>query len=559
MMRRVSTALALAVPLLVVGVGLAATPATAAEPGDPTPLTIVVPLTVPPNESGLLGADTLTRYTAPLGLLSRQLDALAGAPVAIGLDPLILASIRVLGSSAPPSALEWLDRLEAAPNEMFALSYADADVAAAARTGSLDLLAPLGFDFAINPDNFGEPQTATPTPTPPPTDTPEAPADEPPPLPDLDDLIAWPYSIENVAWPADDTITADEVPALVEAGYETVILSSTNVSGPQPTLAVGDLTAAVSDAAISTLLRSAVYAPTDAEFEAAATALEATLAAAQASAPGRGMIATLDRHWPLTNYHLTEVLSRLSLSPSIDFERFAAALGRTPASGSVADRPEDDARISLIESALLRVDEETAFATVLDDQLLLTAPRRLELLAFMSVSWLPDPEGWSEAGTAFLVKSNEILDSVNLAESSELFLLARSTDVRIPISNALPYPVTVRVTIAPDRPILRVIQNDVLVEVEEGATKTVFIPVEAITNGQVTIRVTLTSPTGVPIDAGFVRARLQAEWETVGTVIVLALVVLIFGFGIARTVLKRRRARAAPAEATPETPDGAGD
>jgi hypothetical protein len=52
----------------------------------------------------------------------------------------------------------------------------------------------------------------------------------------------------------------------------------------------------------------------------------------------------------------------------------------------------------------------------------------------------------------------------------------------------------------------------------------------------------------VPIDSGFVRARLQAEWETVGTVVVLGIIVLVFGLGIARTILKRRRAKASEAE-----------
>jgi hypothetical protein len=113
----------------------------------------------------------------------------------------------------------------------------------------------------------------------------------------------------------------------------------------------------------------------------------------------------------------------------------------------------------------------------------------------------------------------------------------------------------VRVSIFPTRPLLRVIENDVLLTIEGDATKTAFIPVEAITNGEVTIEVTITSPTGVPIDSGFVRANLQAEWETVGTVAVLAVIVLVFGFGIARTIVKRRRAKA---EAAAAADSGAG-
>ena len=100
-----------------------------------------------------------------------------------------------------------------------------------ASTDSLGLLAPLGFDFAVDPANFGAAQTASPTPTPS-----ASPEENPvPPLPTLEDLLEWPYTLENVAWPADDTATASTVEAMGAAGYETVILSSDNVSDPAPT------------------------------------------------------------------------------------------------------------------------------------------------------------------------------------------------------------------------------------------------------------------------------------------------------------------------------------
>src|SRR5688572_33288753 len=97
---RAGVALALAGLSVVLGAGVAAAapsasgaPAAPRAPGDPVALTLVVPLTVPPNATGLLDADTLTRYTSPLGLLTRQLDAVIDTPVAIGLDPQIIASI----------------------------------------------------------------------------------------------------------------------------------------------------------------------------------------------------------------------------------------------------------------------------------------------------------------------------------------------------------------------------------------------------------------------------------------------------------------------------------
>jgi len=512
--------------------------------GDPATLTLVVPLTVPPNETGLLDVDTLTRYTAPLGLLTRQLDALAGAPVAIGLDPLIAASIRVLGTSAPASALAWLDRLRAAPNEVFALAYADADVSAAASTGSLGLLAPIGFDFAVDPANFGEAQTASPTPTP------SASPDEnaAPPLPTLEDLLEWPYTLEHVAWPADDTATSDTVAAMGAAGYETVILSSDNVSDNVPTVNLGAVTGVVSDAPLSALLRAATYAASDLELQDTLDALDASLVAFAAAKPGGEIVATLDRHWPFLSYHLADVIARLSASPAVAFGTLAATIERPGVDATVTDHPEEAGRLSVISSLLTGVAAEGQFATVLADPLLITAQRRLELLALLSVSWLPTPDSWATATATFLGRSGEIVSSVRITHGSDLLLLSRSTEVRVAVSNALPYPVSVRVTITPQRPLIRVIENSVLLEIEPDATKTAFIPVEAIANGVVSIQVVLTSPAGVPVDSGFVRARLQAEWETVGTVVALAVIVLVFGFGIGRTIVKRRRAKRAAAE-----------
>ena len=320
-------------------------------PGDPATLTLVVPLTVPPNETGLLDADTLTRYTAPLGLLTRQLDALADAPVAIGLDPLIAASIRVLGTSAPPSALAWLERLRAASNEVFALAYADADVSAAASTGSLGLLAPIGFDFAVDPANFGEAQTASPTPTP----SADARRERGPPAPDPRGSARMAVHARRT-WPGPPTTPRRRatVEAIGAAGYETVILSSTNVSDPVPTVNLGEVTGVVSDAPLSALLRAATHATSELELQSALDALDAGVTAFADANPGGEIVATLDRHWPFLSYHLAEVIARLSASPAVVFGTLAATIERPAVDATVTDHPEEAGRLSVIGSAVDR-------------------------------------------------------------------------------------------------------------------------------------------------------------------------------------------------------------
>ena len=81
--------------------GIAPSSRTAESPvaGTPVSLAILVPLTVRPTASGLIDATTLAAYTAPLGVLTRQLDAVYDTPAVIGLDPMIIA--KSPGPTAP--------------------------------------------------------------------------------------------------------------------------------------------------------------------------------------------------------------------------------------------------------------------------------------------------------------------------------------------------------------------------------------------------------------------------------------------------------------------------
>jgi hypothetical protein len=72
--------------------------------------------------------------------------------------------------------------------------------------------------------------------------------------------------------------------------------------------------------------------------------------------------------------------------------------------------------------------------------------------------------------------------------------------------------------------------------------------VQAITNGDVTVRAELHGTAGQTVGAPrLLKVILQAGWETAGTLIAGTLLVLIFGGGLVRTVLRRRRARTRPA------------
>jgi hypothetical protein len=531
---------------------------SAVTPGSgPVSVAVIVPLTVPPGTTGLIDSATLAAYTAPDGLLTAQLDAVAGTAAAIGLDPMIPASIRVLGSTAPPEALDWLDRLASVPNETFLLAYADADPAVAAAAGALDLLTPSSFDQVIDPANFGPAVTAPPTaepqpgstdgvePTPDPTPT--EPTDAgPPPLPTLDDLLAWPTTLPTIAWPADTTVTAEAAAALADAGYDDVIVTDDNVTAVQQALVDLDgVVGVVQHAEVTEALRDATTAVTDLGLQGSLSELGNVIDATAAAAPGRTLVATLDRYSEGDTWRIDEVLASLDLRASAQVVTLSEVL-----EGPIADAdlvaPAIDTHLARIAQLVAAERAEVAFSTVADVPLDLTAPRRLELLALLGVGWTAVELDWDTPATAFLTRSQQIRAGVQVADSTDLFLAGDSANLPLAVTNALPVPVTVYVTVVPDRPLLSVRETHVEVSVAPDSSSPVPVPVQSIANGDVNVRVTLTSADGATVGSPrFVKVILQAGWETAGTAIFVALVALMFGGGLVRSILKRRKAGSA--------------
>jgi uncharacterized protein DUF6049 len=520
----------------------------------PVSLAVLVPLTVRPTATGLIDAATLAGYTAPLGVLTRQLDAVIGTPAVIGLDPMIIASIRVLGSSAPASATSWLERLRTSGNEVFALAYADADLAALARADALKLRNPVGFNFAIDPRNFGPADTASPTPSPSASST-EPPVSDTgaPPLPtNAAEVLAWSYTLKRIAWPADDSVVASDLADLSEAGYRSVVLSSSNVSATTSGYVdLPGISGIVADAGITSLVRDAVYSSDPAGPQDALDRVNSALSGMAAVSPGRTVVAALDRRWPLGALNLHALFSDLAAQPSVIAVGVTTVIGGAHPAATVVDEAGDSTRADQVDSAVRAIATEAQFASVATDPTAVTAPRRLALLALLAVSWLRGTDDWATQVSAFLTDSQTLVDSVKIVAGSDLVVGSGATNIPVTVSNALNVPITVYVNVDSPSSVLQVRAQNVPLTVEPGSSNKAAIPVAALTNGQVETTITLRSATGVSIGApDSVSVDLHPGWESVGTAIVVTLLVLIFGGGIARNIVKRRAARRAePAEA----------
>lgn len=496
-------------------------------------LTVVVPIVVPEPTAPFISPDALEQYTRPQGLLTRQLDSVINRPVTLAIDPRIIVSIRILGTDAPASATEWLDRLASAGNETFALTYADTDITLATQAGQDRVTEPGSFDFAIDPARFVAATDGTPAPTPPPG-APE--------LPTSESLVEWDYTLESIAWPRGGTVSTPDLEAIAASGFETVMLSSGNVTvGESEALAeVGSSTAVVEDDAFSSAVRVAAASVSPEGLQSALAALEAQLD----SAPGT-VVATLDRHVPVSGTQLAETIDALQANPLVRFATLARVLGQTPAAGELVESFHDETRIAETRRLFDAEEREHRFAVIAERPGDITDSRRLQLLALLSTSWTGNPSGWTIGVDDFLADSTVLLDSVQIVASSSINLLADSASLPVSVSNALDQAVTVYITVRPRAPLLAVKDDRVELVIEPNSQAKGQVPVQSISNGTVMVAASLTSASGESIGGTtLTEINVQAGWETPIVLVVAGIVVTVFTVGIVRNILRRRRTSA---------------
>lgn len=562
---------------------------------------VVAPLTVPISSGGLIDADALTELTSDDGALTTQLDALFGEQIALGIDPRIIASIRALGTRAPESAVAWLTRLEAAPNETFALQYGDAEPAVQAEAGLDQLLKPTSFSFALDvadfpvvqptetptptgsttpgPDDVGPtPQTGaspatsssdatgaaapseTPTPTPSPSETPAQPV---PTVPTMDELLAWSYTLPGIVW-AGGAVTDADLAVFAASGGTVAMIDGANTTATGQSLrgsaAVGTTPTLLTDHGLADSLGAAAAATTEGAFDSAIADVNARAAAigTEGSAGGT-VVAVLPRGVDATLPALADTVNALRSLPATTQTSLASVLAEPPATAALGAMAPDGERVSDVQVLLADEQDVAAFSSVLDDPELLTGRERATLLSSLAAGWLSGEDGWGSAVTAQQERTDTVLASVRVTDSSRINMVGGEVSLPFAVRNDLPYPVTVVMEASPSNGRLS-ISGSVTQEIAADSRATVLVPVQSqIGNGDVTLRLQLFSTDGQAIgDQSFVGVNVRADWEGIGAVILALLVALLFVSGVVRMVLSRRakrRGAGATSTAPADAPD----
>lgn len=509
-----------------------------------SPVAVMVPITATPANGSLLTADELATLTGTEGDLTAALEGVSGTAAILAIDPAIPAAIRVLGSSAPESARDWLLQLDELPNERFALQFGDADAQVQAQAGMPELLQPTTLAPFLNPSNF----TATPAPTPAGSDATATPSPTPtsgPALPTDEQLTAVDGAAPGILWPRSD-VSAENLSTFSTYvdGESTTVLSSTSVGSPVGARATIDgRDVLVADSAASDALSDAAGEADQAARQRSLAEASAHLylsAHATAFAP---LLVALDRDETRSDEALRESILTVD-SPGFGL----GALTATPASATTLVSEADEARAASLRTMLDSEPPLTQFATILDDPQLLLSPKRIQILRATGVGL--NDNAFAKAVAGVHEATQDTLSAVDIPPASTIQLLSANADLPFSVRNDLPWPVNIRLSVYPSDARLDVEPVTPWV-VQAGTTARVKVPVSArVGSGEVSLRLELSSPTGVPISQPeTVRVAVRAEWETIGLAVLGGLIVLLLGLGIIRTVARKRREAAEISEA----------
>lgn len=512
----------------------------------PRSVTVIVPVTAGARASGMLTAAELSDLTAENGALSAVLDAVTGTPAVLAVDPAIVASIRVLGSSAPATATGWLASLMALPNERFALQFGDADLATQVHAGLTVPLEPTTLAPYADPANF----------------TTSAGSTAPAAVPDLRQLLAVgtaTNTVRDVFWPAGGTAGPDVVTTLdAQTGADgdaLTLVPSDTVSGGDGGVraATGDADLLVYDHLVSAELARVAAASEDAPVRSAELAAATAQVALSGEAP---IVTTIDRPAASSRTSIRAAITAVTGSAGATPTSLQDLRTTAPAQVTVTDIPADADRVAALQRFLADEERLATFATALVEPTQLTARERTAILQLLGDAWLTDPTAWATAVAQHEQNTESTLDAVGIANPGTINFLATSAPIPVTVRNDLPWPVSLVLFAETGDPRL-IVQKATVVEAGAQQNTRVDVPVEArVGSGDTTLSLQLRSTAAVPIGASeAIGLTVRAEWESVGITAIIVIVVVLFAGGVIRTVLKLRRRRNESTAEENDTPE----
>lgn len=359
------------------------------------------------------------------------------------------------------------------------------------------------------------------------------------------DRVLWPsrYDLQSLTSFADLDVRSVVLPA--DSQPSTAAVTYTPSGRSALSTDAGDLDTALWDAGLSALFNSDL-SPLQIRQDLLA---QTAVIARQRPTDGRGLLAVAPHDVgssPGELQAVTEALAAVDDAPWLRMTNLRSLLGRTDSGEPrepVPAEPTTPASLSEPEVTELGSVLSTleAYASITD------APQRYlgtvgpNALAAPSAALASAPATQNRLLDAARQTSEQLHSAIQVESGSSVLLVSAGGDLPISIQSSLPVDSTVTVRMVPGDPRLRA-EEVVTATLRSNTTTTVRIPVTAVSNGNVDVHFEVLTADGELLASGDpFSVRVRADWESTGTIIVAALLVIGFVIGLARTIRKGRR------------------
>lgn len=465
----------------------------------PASFSLLVPIVAPPTTNAYYTREELLGMIRDGGTLNAQLTAVAGAPVALAVDPKIVGSIQHLGRSVPGELSAWLERLREFPS-VTPLMWGNADPIAVATRQSVSV------------------------------------------SPSLVSQFPWQHADWLVAAPG--RLRTNVLKYAGRAGYRAIVATDTQLDGTLSVPTTHNLAVAINLGAPTAAVSDYLSSGRDDDL---ATAVNlATISVNTTSYRGTPLI-TLPTSWSQHPDRVGRILSTIQATGWLHPEpTLSLATGQTTratlATSGKSLLPRADVR-----PLLDRYVEVRRFSTVLDHPQSVATTSARQLGSLLTAAWHGQTDAWRDGRTQYLAASHRLLTSIHVASESKLTLVARTSQVPVVVQNSGSMPATVLVRIQPTNGRV-VAPQPAKVRVPAANSVTAKVPVRALANGHVDLRIQLLTPDGKRLGPQTTRHMLvRSQWETLSFLVLGTAVVGLFVVGLIRGFRRNRRNRDADA------------
>lgn len=182
-------------------------------------------------------------------------------------------------------------------------------------------------------------------------------------------------------------------------------------------------------------------------------------------------------------------------------------------------------------------------AAVVPDPDLLAGAVTQSVQAITSISWRAIPTGRDRLASEVLNYTETRVSALSVDTGSDINLISTGSEIPLTVRNQLDQEASVLVQLKPDSARLQA-DTPVAVTIPAGGSQQVRVPVTAVGSGNVEVEVLILAASGkLATESGSFTVRVRADWENMGTAVVISLLVLILGAGIIRTVRRGKSKR----------------